>query len=82
MEECMLTTTDNPFDPFTQFDLWFAFDTQKGYGTCGYLDRIARTSDALSDSENRSAIIAAIDEIIEMDSSNLYKKVQKSAKNS
>ena len=41
----MLTTVDNPFDPFEQFTSWFMFDEEKGYHTCSYLGRIARTSD-------------------------------------
>lgn len=29
--KCMLTTVDNPFDPFEQFTSWFMFDEEKGY---------------------------------------------------
>ena len=50
--DVMLTTYDNPFNPFEQFSSWFLFDVEKGYNTCAYLDRIARTSDQLSDTEN------------------------------
>ena len=52
MTAVMLTTKDNPFDPFTDFDSWFMYDSEKGYNTCGLIDRIARTSNALSDAEN------------------------------
>ena len=38
-----LTTFDNPFNPFDQFDDWYLFDVEKGYCSCGYLDRIAKT---------------------------------------
>jgi hypothetical protein len=48
----MLTTIDNPFDPFEQFTSWLLFDEEKGYHSCSYLGRIARTSDQLSDEEN------------------------------
>lgn len=75
--ECMLTTVDNPFDPFTQFDSWFLFDVEKGYNSCAYLDRIAKTSDQLSDKENEEEIERAIDEIIKYDFMNIYKKVKK-----
>lgn len=27
--KCMLTTVDNPFDPFEQFTSWFMFDEEK-----------------------------------------------------
>jgi hypothetical protein len=77
MTEYMLTTVDNPYDPFDQFDDWYQFDMDKGYGSCSYLDRIARTSDQLSDEENNQEIERAIDEIIKYDFQNLYKKVSR-----
>ena len=72
-----LTTFDNPFDPFEQFDSWFMFDVEKGYNSCGYLARIAKTSDTFSDEENNAEIERAIDEIILYDFLNIYKKVTK-----
>ena len=75
--EFMLTTVDNPFDPFDQFDSWFQFDSDKGYNSCSYLARIARTSDQLSDDENNDEIERAIDEIIKYDFMNIYRKVTK-----
>lgn len=77
MSKCALTTVDNPFDPFDQFDQWFMYDTDKGYNSCGYLDRIARTSDQLSDEENEQEIERAIDEIIKYDFQNIFKKVKR-----
>lgn len=77
MAKCALTTFDNPYDPFDQFDSWFMFDTDKGYNSCGYLDRIARTSDQLSEEENDQEIERAIDEIIKYDFRNIYKKVKR-----
>ncbi len=71
----MLTTFDNPYDPFEQFTSWFLFDVEKGYNSCAYLGRIARTSDQLSEEENDLEIERAIDEIIKYDFRNIYKKV-------
>lgn len=73
--KCMLTTFDNPYNPFEQFTSWFLFDVEKGYNTCSYLGRIARTSDQLSEEENELEIERAIDEIIKYDFRNIYKKV-------
>lgn len=75
MAKCLLTTIDNPFDPFDQFDQWFRFDSDKGYNSCAYLDRIAHTSDQLSEEENDAEIERAIDEIIKYDFQGIYKKV-------
>lgn len=77
MMKCMLTTFDNPYDPFEQFDSWYMFDLDKGYNSSSYLDRIARTSDQLTEEENDKEIERAIDEIIKYDFMNIYKKVTK-----
>ena len=75
--ECRLTTIDNPYNPFTDFNEWFLYDMEKGYNTCGYLARIAKTSSELSDEENDEEIERAIDEIIKYDFMNIYKKVKR-----
>ena len=72
-----LTTFDNPFDPFEQFSDWFRFDVDKGYYSCAYLARIAKTSDQFSDQENDEEIERAIDEIVKHDFMNIYKKVKR-----
>ena len=77
--EIMLTTFDNPFDPFEQFDSWFLFDVEKGYNTCSYLARIAKISDDMSQKEIDEENERAIDEIIRYDFLNIYKKVTKTA---
>ena len=74
MAKCMLTTFDNPYDPFDQFDQWFMFDNDHGYGSCQYLARIARASDALSEKENDEEVERAIDEIVRLDPFNIYMK--------
>lgn len=76
-EECRLTTFDNPFSPFDQFPQWLLFDNEKGYGTCSYLGRIARTSNEFSDEENLRETERAIDEIIKYDPFNIYRKVRR-----
>lgn len=73
----MLTTVDNPYSPFTQFDKWFAFDIQKGYNSCGLLARIAQTSDAMSDAEQAQEISEAIDFIVQHDPLGVYIRARK-----
>ena len=77
VNECMLTTVDNPFDPFEQFASWFLFDVEKGYNTCSYLARIVHLSDDLSQKEEDEEIERAIDEIIMQKTLGIYKKVRK-----
>ena len=73
--ETMLTTFDNPYDPFDDFVHWFLFDVEKGYNTCGKLARIARSSEQFSTIEDKRETERAIDEIIDHDFLNIYKKV-------
>lgn len=69
MVDYMLTTVDNPYNPFHQFKEWYAWDTRNGYHTLGYLARIAVVSDDLSEADYSRAVDDAIEEII---SENLY----------
>jgi hypothetical protein len=71
----MLTTIDNPYDPFTQFDDWNNYDESKGYYSCAYLARIAISSDNLSDADEDAAVDIAIDEIVKINTIGIYKKV-------
>ena len=72
-----LTTLDNPYDPFDQFNQWFMFDTEKGYNSCSYLARIAKTSDEMSEQEYNREVERAIDEIITINPLGIYRKVTK-----
>jgi hypothetical protein len=77
MLKCFITTFDNPYDPVEQFEQWYTYDLDKGYNSCAYLDRIARTSDQLSEEENDREIERAIDEIVKYDFMNIFKKIKK-----
>lgn len=70
-----LTTIDNPYNPFKDWNSWFLFDVEKGYNSCAYLARVTHTSNQLSDKENDEEIEKAIDEIIKNDPFNIYRKV-------
>lgn len=60
----MITTTDNKFDPFTQYDEWLRYDHDKRYNTIELLARIAKVSDNLSELDYLIAKEIAIDTII------------------
>lgn len=80
MAKCVLTTIDNPYDPVTQFEAWYRYDEEKGYHSCSYLARIARTSDQLSAAENEEEVERAIDDIIKYNPLNIYKKIKLTSK--
>ena len=71
----MLTTIDNPFSPFTQWDEWKRYDEDNKYYTCSYLARIAKTSDDLSEVDYNKAIDDAIEEIVSLNINGMYTKV-------
>ena len=76
MAVTFVTTLDNPYDYFTQFDEWYAFDTEKGYNTCAYLARIAKTSKEMSEADYEQAVNNAVDEIVRLNITGNYKKIQ------
>lgn len=74
----MLSTIDNPYSPFTQFDEWKAFDESKGYFTCEYLARIANTSSELPDDISDKAVDDAINDICRLNVLGIYRRVKES----
>ena len=62
--EVAITTTDNPYNPLTDYDRWENFDRQKGYGTAEYLARVVRTSSEFGEGTYNKDIERAIDEIV------------------
>ena len=75
MIESMLTTVDNPHDPFTEYTAWYAFDVAAGHHTNSFLARLVKTSDDLSDDEQALDIERTIDEIVTLNVNGLYQKV-------
>lgn len=59
-----LSTSDNPYNPFTQYEEWEAFDVLQGYNSSAYLDRIVLDSPDLSPEDQSFAIETAIDDIV------------------
>lgn len=74
--EYMLTTVDNPYDPFSQWDEWFAWDASAGYHTPGLLARITLTSDDLSEADQHLAVQQAIDEVVKENVLGVFRKVK------
>jgi len=71
----MITTSDNPFDPFDEPDQWFNWDMVRGYNTPGLLARILVTSDQLSDADQEADRENAIDRLVELNPNGMLVKV-------
>lgn len=75
MERHMLTTVDNPYDPYTQYTEWNNYDVRVGHNTASFLARVAYTSEELSETDQDLAMEQAIEEIVTENVSGLYRKV-------
>ena len=73
--EFMLSTIDNPYDPFEQFTLWLLFDKEKGYNTCERLMRLVEVREDMSPQELDAAVDIAMDQLIANDVMNVFVKV-------
>lgn len=71
----MITTTDNPYDPRTDFAPWYAWDVAHGYNTCAFLARVLNETDDFPQEYNDRLAEFAIDEIIAMHNGEIYKKI-------
>lgn len=78
MTEHMLTTVDNPYNPFVDFESWYAYDEGAGYHTTAFLARVVKTSHEISDADQSLALEAAIDEIVRENVLGIYRKVASS----
>ena len=76
MQQHMLTTVDNPYDPTTHYDEWNAYDEAQGYFTMNFLARVLVTSEDLSDADQDAAVEDAIDEIVSNNVLGIYRKVE------
>ena len=80
-DQFMLSTIDNPFNPFVDFDSWKNFDEDQGYNTCEYLSfNSDELSFELSDSQNQKIINQNIQDIVDNDLLGIYIRVRPESK--
>ena len=75
-----LTTVDNPWNPFKDYDSWQNEDQRLGYSTESYLARVAADygwNDELTNEEKDAILDMSIDTILENDFMNVYRIVEK-----
>lgn len=78
----MLTTVDNPYNPFTQFHEWRVWDENHGYYSLPLLARVVRSSNDLSDSDQTMAIELGIEEIVRENVSGMHRRVTRDSASS
>ena len=75
MAKSFITTLDNPYNFFTQFDEWYSFDTEKGYNTCAYLARLANVSSEMSEKDYEEAVERVIEDVLRLNITGNYVRV-------
>lgn len=68
----MLSTSDNPWNPWTHFNEWNTYDMQAGHHTLAYLARIIVSSDELSQADQDLDYEIALEEILRLNINGLY----------
>lgn len=76
LKAVFVTTNDNPFDYFTDFDNWFRFDLMKGYKTCERISRLCGNTSELSPFVERQAIEDACDTLLKYDFFGIWRKIR------
>lgn len=59
-DDVMLTTYDNPINPFENFDLWWKTDLLLGHDCCGLLAINSNVNDLASENVNEKKIFDAM----------------------
>lgn len=77
MTNVMLTTIDNPFNPYVDFVNWHNFDREKGYKTLETVARVAKVSDEMPDDMYEKEVERAVDFLCRVNPLGIYKKVRK-----
>ena len=75
MKAFALSTSDNPYNPFKDFGLWYAFDVQNGYNSCAYLARQIDELPVFSEEDENKRVEEAIDRIVALNLTGNYIKV-------
>jgi hypothetical protein len=77
MDEYMLTTIDNPINPFNDFDEWYNYDERiLGYHTCSVLAKECKTSFEFSETQQEQDINEAIDRICKRNVLGVYRRIR------
>ena len=78
-KQVTVTTIDNPFNPFDDFNSWFMFDIEKGYYTSSKLARLTNLKDDMTELEENEEVERAVDRLIAIDPLDIYIKIVREA---
>lgn len=70
--EVLLTTVDNPINPFVDFDAWLSEDLRLGHDTCGLIARLYVDYPDMSEYEQVVEYARVIREVFRIDVLNEY----------
>ena len=73
-KQYLLTTLDNPYNPFVDFTSWYMFDCEKGHNTSSRLARIANINAEMTQKEREEEMDRVMDLIVKYDLEDLYVK--------
>ena len=62
--EFLITTIDNPFNPFTQSDEWYNFDKTYGHNTYQLIARFGNFTPDMTEEEEKEEYLFAINKIL------------------
>lgn len=74
-KQFMLTTIDNPFNPFVDYASWLSFDKENHYDSAERVMRIAELEEGMTEVEEQKEIERAINEVIKHDFLHIYTSV-------
>lgn len=74
-KDTWVTTLDNPFDPFSDFDNWKRFDEDHGYYTTSLICRYLNVSDDFDDDTYNECLEEAVDKVVHYNFYGNYRKV-------
>lgn len=75
--EVWVTTVDNPYNPFTEMEVWKRFDEDHGYYTVPLLCRYMKDSEDLGEDDYEESVEEAVDIIVSQNVSGMHRKLVK-----
>lgn len=79
MKDKMLTTIENPFNPFKNFENWLKFDREKNHFTLELIDRFTLSRTSFTEEFDRMMYDWALEDIIESDFEGKYRIVNENS---